>query len=676
MSDIVLKVGADIKDLETKMKKGTTSVEDFGKKSTETFDFTNESLQRLTNQTSQWQIKSRAHHKAVALAAAEAAAAQARSAATISTGFSGMITGAGKAFSAIRKLAYLLPGIGIGGLIMFAAGPITELAKSLFGASAASQFLAESTKKLNEELGKAAASVQGEIAQVQSLVNIASNLKNSYGDRVEALKLLNKISPEYLGSLNLETIGTDAATQAVLRYNRALLTSANVKVYQKQVEDFSEKIIESRDKIKLLQESIAKISPTDYMGAELLTILNQKLTEQIGLQNAIVIARSKAVVSLQKENEASLKLAPKTGRLKEIDDLIAFYKKEKDLRSNSLADTKKWNSDIKKLQEERDLIDPESAKKAAKAIRTIQDVLKDLEKSQKAITEGGDLFGTDETKANLESLRKAFKEILTDFNTAANKPIILKLALEIKEAEADISKSDFNTALFGKMKKYFDKRPPVVVRPKFKIEPELLDLDGDKIRADLKKKEEDIKNLVDQFAANIESAIEDTVIDIADTFGDALGKSLAGEEIDVPNLFGKLIGNVGQQIQELGKFLIRVGITMESAKEALLALFNNPVALVVSGVALVVLGAVLKAQVQKQYKGFATGVRNFAGGTAMVGERGPELITLPRGSNVIPNGQVNAMGGQQVFIAENVIRGTDIVTIFTRASAYNSRNGF
>lgn len=32
--------------------------------------------------------------------------------------------------------------------------------------------------------------------------------------------------------------------------------------------------------------------------------------------------------------------------------------------------------------------------------------------------------------------------------------------------------------------------------------------------------------------------------------------------------------------------------------------------------------------------GFATGVRNFAGGLAMVGENGPELVALPRGSNV------------------------------------------
>lgn len=35
--------------------------------------------------------------------------------------------------------------------------------------------------------------------------------------------------------------------------------------------------------------------------------------------------------------------------------------------------------------------------------------------------------------------------------------------------------------------------------------------------------------------------------------------------------------------------------------------------------------------------GFAEGVKNFSGGMAVVGEKGPELVNLPRGSNVLPN---------------------------------------
>lgn len=49
-------------------------------------------------------------------------------------------------------------------------------------------------------------------------------------------------------------------------------------------------------------------------------------------------------------------------------------------------------------------------------------------------------------------------------------------------------------------------------------------------------------------------------------------------------------------------------------------------------------------------RGFAGGVRNFEGGPAIVGERGPELVTLPRGSNVIPN---HELGGVTVVVNVN-----------------------
>lgn len=43
--------------------------------------------------------------------------------------------------------------------------------------------------------------------------------------------------------------------------------------------------------------------------------------------------------------------------------------------------------------------------------------------------------------------------------------------------------------------------------------------------------------------------------------------------------------------------------------------------------------------------GFASGVTNFGGGLALVGERGPEVVALPKGSSVIPNDQIGGMGG-------------------------------
>lgn len=55
-------------------------------------------------------------------------------------------------------------------------------------------------------------------------------------------------------------------------------------------------------------------------------------------------------------------------------------------------------------------------------------------------------------------------------------------------------------------------------------------------------------------------------------------------------------------------------------------------------------------------RGFATGVDNFEGGAAIVGERGPELVTLPPGSGVIPNHELGgALGGVTIVINGSVL---------------------
>lgn len=45
--------------------------------------------------------------------------------------------------------------------------------------------------------------------------------------------------------------------------------------------------------------------------------------------------------------------------------------------------------------------------------------------------------------------------------------------------------------------------------------------------------------------------------------------------------------------------------------------------------------------------GFASGVQNFSGGLAVVGERGPELVNLPGGSSVIPNSKIGQVSSNQ-----------------------------
>jgi hypothetical protein len=52
--------------------------------------------------------------------------------------------------------------------------------------------------------------------------------------------------------------------------------------------------------------------------------------------------------------------------------------------------------------------------------------------------------------------------------------------------------------------------------------------------------------------------------------------------------------------------------------------------------------------------GFADGIRNFKGGAAIVGERGPEIVNLPRGSDVVPNNKLQYPTINNYFSIDNL----------------------
>ena len=73
------------------------------------------------------------------------------------------------------------------------------------------------------------------------------------------------------------------------------------------------------------------------------------------------------------------------------------------------------------------------------------------------------------------------------------------------------------------------------------------------------------------------------------------------------------------------------------------------------------IGNMLPEGLRKLIPGFADGVRNFGGGMAIVGERGPELVNLPKGADVFSNEESRRMtGGQGITIETmNIKSGVD-----------------
>jgi hypothetical protein len=184
------------------------------------------------------------------------------------------------------------------------------------------------------------------------------------------------------------------------------------------------------------------------------------------------------------------------------------------------------------------------------------------------------------------------------------------------------------------------------------------------------------KEATDAINETISNIINDTISNVAESIGDAL----AGGKDVVPRLFDNIIKGIGQQIKELGKYLVKIGLEKLAIDKAIQALGLNPAATIAVGFAAQILGSLLISAAQKKSSslgsGFASGTTGVQqGGIFNVGERGPERIFLPAGASVQPNNELQAFGGGgQVFIPAVTLSGPDLVIAFNRASQQMGRN--
>ena len=157
--------------------------------------------------------------------------------------------------------------------------------------------------------------------------------------------------------------------------------------------------------------------------------------------------------------------------------------------------------------------------------------------------------------------------------------------------------------------------------------------------------------------------MESTVTNALTGVGEAIGDTISNGT----NLFGGLFKVIAAGMKQLGTQMIALG----TAALVLKKLTINPVLSIAAGIALVALSSVASKAIPQ----FATGVQNFRGGVALVGERGPELVNLPKGSDVLTNHQSMNIGRSDIIIPDVKIQGQDLVLVLKRASQTISRNG-
>ena len=133
----------------------------------------------------------------------------------------------------------------VGGIFTVVVGAFIAAgtAIAVYANSARSSY--QVTKLLADVIGEAAANTAKEKSQLELLLSVAQDETISKEKRKQAIKELNKLSPEYLGNLKLETINTEKAATAIDKYIKSIEALALAEAIKAKRVELNKKLIET-----------------------------------------------------------------------------------------------------------------------------------------------------------------------------------------------------------------------------------------------------------------------------------------------------------------------------------------------------------------------------------------------------------------------------------------------
>jgi len=468
--------------------------------------------------------------------------------------------------------------------------------------------------RLNSAMGDAQASVQGNISRLSALVSIAKDVTKSDSARNQALNTLNKEYELFNGKLTKANINTAESTSLIDRQTQALIRQSKIKGIEGLIGDTYKKLYETQNKA---------------LG-ENLTLWDKTKQYALAAINPMAAASYEFTKGIERRNEA----------LSKGNTEISFYQ-----------------SELKKLlsidADEGTMFDPKKVKKRVQAEKTYLDVIKELRGEQLKLQtqfkfEQIDLGEL--TKQMQDAYKKAIGE-LGKMN--APQTVIKGIA-----AELDVKLLKFN----------IPNEEAIVAPVTLDVTPKL-DVAGIKQSAN-----DYFKGLREKYQQEIgvfNDITKQAVTNAFTSFGEGLASIIQGGNV-IDTIFGNLFRTFGDAFVQFGKQIVIQSTLMKTITKALgFGQFEKSIGL---GLGMIAAGTLMKGI---RIGSNAQGTDYWRGGLTMVGERGPELVSLPRGSRVTPNHEMGAIGGGMDFDIRpvTIFRGTELMVYFNKVSKLNNTVG-
>lgn len=169
--------------------------------------------------------------------------------------------GVGDAYSKLKELANILPGIGVAGIIAFAAGPIIDYIQTLdlFGKKI------QETERLKKSLSdvdlEGTKNAQADLTNLKLLYTAYQSANVPLEQRKKAYSQLQEAYPAYFGSLKFEEKASSATASAYQKLTSQILASARARAASDKISKIEiEKLDREDRRIQLEKEQIANES--------------------------------------------------------------------------------------------------------------------------------------------------------------------------------------------------------------------------------------------------------------------------------------------------------------------------------------------------------------------------------------------------------------------------------
>lgn len=478
-----------------------------------------------------------------------------------------------------------------------------------------------------------------ETAQLDNLYKAATNVTIPMATRINIVKELQKEYPSYFGNLSQEEILAGKATDAYNKLKDSLIAVARSKAIQDAVTKNQSELLE------LEQQRATLASQRLQLIARI-----QKAEDQIRQpQGSGGTGGAGAVGFAQIATSAQNSLDGLTKKVQENEAAQAALQK----RNEELSAA---NEELIKTFGAAGAGIEDTTKKAGKHIKTIADVLKELNQEITAVnTKFAATGGTaQEIGKELQNAYEKALEALSKLGVSVDDNIFKNIKSEIERIQDYIKQPSFQ------------REPvtiPIVAKPVFEIP-----------RGDTTV----LKGLNDSFdrvfnelnGRLIVSAkeIQDTLVNAFSNMGDAIGSALSsgGGFSNVILGFSNLISGI---LSKAGDEMIKLGVQMLAIKKAITFSFNNPALAIAAGIAAKAAASLIKSNAQAS---ITASVPAFAQGGIT---NGPTLALVgdnPGGREAIVPSQDwrEAFGGQRQeggYIAEARFSRGDLLLLIKQA---------